>query len=134
MARDSTTASSCATGLPGVAAMAVALRRCLLQRVLQLPRALRQALLFAGERAHGILAGVALRRLAELGRDLPLRVGELPRLELHLAERAAPLVGPRRLELLLQLAQFLERAVAARARLARILAPQFARRVAHLLA
>ena len=69
--------------------------------------------------------------LRELRRDLPLGVGELARFELEIAERAAPLVGPRGLQTPLELAQLLERTARARARLRRILPAQIARRIAH---
>jgi hypothetical protein len=62
-----------------------------------------------------------------------LRIGQLPRFELRLTKRAAPFVWARRLELPLQVAQLLQRAVAPRARLTRVLPPQLARRIAHLL-
>ena len=62
-----------------------------------------------------------------------MRVGELTRLELHLAQGPAPLVGAHRLELMLELAQLVERTAAARARLFRILPAQLARGVPHLL-
>src|SRR5262249_55034640 len=71
-------------------------------------------------------------RLSELRRDAALRIGELPRLELHFAERAAALVRSRRFKLPLQLAQLVERAAAARGCLLRVLAAQIARSVSHL--
>src|SRR5207249_11902633 len=86
----------------------------------------------AGEPAQRILRRVALPGLRQLRRDLPLRVRELPRFELHLTERAPPLVRGRRLHLPFERAQTFERALRARGRLPGILPSQIARRVAHL--
>ena len=99
-----------------------------LKPALQPARALGEALLIAGQPAPRVGAFVAAGRLALFGRDGALLVGELPRLELHVAHRAPALVGLRALHLLLELLQLLQRAAAARARLSRILPPQVARR------
>src|SRR5688572_18886574 len=112
----------------------VARRRTLLaQRFFQLARPRSQPLLVAGETPDGVLARVALRRPPELRRHLLLRVSELPRLELQVADRAAALVGPGRFEIALRFAQPLERAIPGRGRLRRVLPAQIARRAAHFL-
>src|SRR5262249_13007867 len=81
--------------------------RLLFECVLQAPWAFRHARLLAGQPAHGILARLARCALPQLGGNLALGVGELPCLELRLAERAALLVGPSTLHLPLELVQFL---------------------------
>ena len=96
--------------------------------------ALGEALLFARQPAKRILAALALAgSAARLGRNLPLGVGELPRLELQIAKRAPAAVRRACLQLAFELAQFVERALRARARLVGILSPEIAGGAAHLL-
>src|SRR5262249_34658296 len=84
-------------------------RALLLHRILQLPGPLGQAILFPREPADGVLTAFAARaRAGERLRDLTLRVGELARLELHLADRAPLLVRAAGLQLPLDLAQLLQ--------------------------
>jgi hypothetical protein len=107
------------------------LRRLPLQPLLQCARTRGQPLLLAGEAPHGVACGVALRRSCELRGELALLVGELARLELHVAEGTPPLVRLGGLELALELPELLERAAARGRRLPGILAPQVVGRVAH---
>ena len=65
----------------------------LLQAILQLPRALGEPLLFAGQTPHGVLPGRRPAAPSPARTRSALRVGELPRLELHFAQRAPALVG-----------------------------------------
>src|SRR5262249_16809292 len=91
------------------------------------------SILLAGKTPHGVICGLALARLRELGRDLPLRVCELTALELHVAEGASSLVRSAGRHRLLEVAQLLERARAARPRLGGVLATQISCGVAHVV-
>src|SRR5262249_12064975 len=100
----------------------------LFERILQPARALGEAILFAGEAAEAIVAG---RAPAQLRRDLPLGVGQLPRLELRIAESPPLFVGLARLHLPFELAQPLERLDAAGRGLPLIAPAQIVGRAAH---
>ena len=104
----------------------------LFQPVLQPLHAIGDPLLLAREAPHGVLASLALSGLRDLGGHLALRVRKLAALELHVAERAPPIVtaGPR-LKLFLEIAQLVERAAAAGVR--GVLTPQLAGCRAHLV-
>ena len=104
----------------------------LLQTVLQTARALGQPLLIAGQASGAVLCAVALTRFLELGGNLTLGVGKLPRLELQLAKRAALFVGAAGLHLPLQIAERVERPPGSVAGLGRILPAQAAGGAAHL--
>ena len=111
-------------------------RPALLQPILQTPNAVGQTVLLACEAPRLVVAGFALAGFRELGRNLPLGIGQLPRFQLHLAERAFLVVhgaGRGLLHLTFELLQLLERFAPAHARLRGILAPQIARRIAHLI-
>src|SRR5205814_8756107 len=109
-------------------------RRLLLQAVLHAPHAIGEPFLFARETALRVLpTGRAVARTRRLRCDLPLRIGQLPRFELQVAERAPPAVRRSSLQLPLEIAQPLERTRGTSARLPGILPSQIAGRVAHLL-
>ena len=105
----------------------------LFQPVFELAGPFEQPFLVAREPPHGILRGSAWFEPAELRCHLPLPVGKLSGFELQLAKGAPPIVWPRQLQTLLEVAQFVERATCARARLNWSPAAQVSRRLTHVL-
>jgi hypothetical protein len=81
-----------------------------------------------GER---FFAGIAGRALPQFRGDLPLRVRELSRLELRLAERPTFFIGTAGLHLPLELTKLIGGLRPIRGRLLRVLTPQVVRRAAH---
>ncbi len=105
----------------------------LLQSLLQLPGAVGEAVLLAGETPDCVLPGVAILRSRQFGRHLALGVGKLSRFELEIPDGAPPFVGTAPLELAFELPQLVERLAAARAGLLGVLPTQVARCVPHRL-
>ena len=73
----------------------------------------RQPLLIAGQSPPRIVASRTGGRSASFAGETALRIGELTCFELHVAERAAPVVGPRTLHLAFELTQSIRCAIAA---------------------
>ena len=105
----------------------------LLEPFLNALQALGEAVLLTRKTPQRVAARLSLAPAARLRRNLTLRVGQLPRLELQIADRAPPTFGRARLQLSFEIAQLLESARASGARLPRVLALQVSGGAAHLL-
>jgi hypothetical protein len=121
----------------------------LLQAVLHAGGAIGESFLVAGQAAQGVAIGRISRasratgasstggivgQFVQLARNLTLRVGKLPRLELRVTKGATPLIsslGALRLQLALELVQLIGRLRALLARLTRVLLPQSIRGALH---
>src|SRR5262249_32609229 len=101
------------------------------KRFFERAAASREAILLAREPPQRVSPRLAARRLRQPGGDLAFGVSQLPCFELQIADGAAPFIGRRRFERLLRLAQPLQRTVARRGRLRRVLASQIARGIPH---
>jgi len=119
-------------GTQPVALGAIAAAAKLPQPLLQRVDALGQALLFCRRTPSGI-GVVALRSVGGAVRQLPLPLGELPCLELCIAHRSTALVGAAVAQCALDPLQALEGSRALLPCLLRVLAPQVAGGIPHVL-